>query len=156
VPLTAVPGPALDKDPVAGHEGGVKADTELADEIDVFFRRFGEPARKVFEPEWAMVPRLASSSCRVMPMPVSVMVRVCFCHHRLNGDLKRNMGVEDIRGGEALMSEFFQGIGRIGDQLADKRHPAPCRENESRYREVFWFQPEIHGWLFYLLMVHLL
>ena len=67
-----------------------------------------------------MVPRWETSSSSFMPMPVSEMVRVLFVFVELEVDA----GIEGERlvgfVGEGEVTELVEGVGGVGDELAEK------------------------------------
>ncbi len=134
--LAAVPGPTLHEDPAAGHEGGVEADAELADEVDVLLRRFrqlgqeGIGTRVGDGAEVGLELVAAHADPGIGDREGVVLV--------IEGDvdLERHVGIEDIGGGNALMPEFLQGICRIGDQFANKNVPLGVQRVDDDIEEL--------------------
>ena len=71
-------------------------------------------------PDRATVPRLSISSCRSMPIPVSVMVSVSASASGLIRIARAPASPQQFRFRNRLVAKLVAGIGRIGDQLAQK------------------------------------
>ena len=145
VSLAAVPGPALHQDPVGGHEGGVKADTELTDQVDVLFGRFSQFGEKgiragVGDGSQVGLEFMAGHADAGIGEGQGVLFLI-----QIDIDLERHVAVKDIACGEALMPEFFQGIGGIGDQFADEDIPFGIEGVDNDIEEFLGFGLEFVG-----------
>ncbi len=128
MPLRAVPGAGLDPDLCGHHEGGIEADPELADQADILLAASARPLRKALEPEWAMVPRLASSSALAhADAGIGDGQGVFLCHRRSMVISRGIWASKDFACRQALVPEFFQGIGAVGDQVPAERYHARYR-----------------------------
>ena len=106
-------------DAVGDHEGGIEADTELADQAGPFLG-LGQVLRKALVPERATVPRLSISSWRSMPMPVSAIVERAGCLVGHEADRELVGAGQEIGLGDRLVAQLVAGVGGVGDELAQE------------------------------------
>ena len=120
MPFRPVPGSALDPDLGCGHEGGIKADPELADQVHILLGRLGQTGHKgtgagVGDGAQIGLQLISGHADTGIGNGHGVLLFI-----EIDGDLQGHMGIEDFAGSQALVPEFFQGIGGIGDQFPDK------------------------------------
>ena len=67
-----------------------------------------------------MVPRCATASSRVMPMPLSRIVRVPAFGVGLDPDAQLPLLAQQRRVGQGQEAQLVVGVGGVGDQLAEE------------------------------------
>ena len=67
-----------------------------------------------------MVPMLATTSSRFMPMPLSRMVRVRASVSELTSMCSSLSPADQLRLGDRLEAQLVAGVGGVGDQLAQE------------------------------------
>ena len=120
VAFAAVPGTGLDRDLVSCHKGGVKADPELADKVDVFLGRFSKFFQKVAGTGMGNGAQVGFQlSCTHADTGVGDGQSVLFVI-TVNGNFKGHMGIKFRFLCEREMAKFLQRICCVGNQFSDK------------------------------------
>ena len=102
------------------HERRIEADAELADEVDIFLGGLGQLLKEMLGSgmgDGAQIGFqffLGHADAGVGDGQGMVFIVA------VDGDFQRHVGVELHFFDQALVPEFFQGIGGVGDQFADK------------------------------------
>jgi hypothetical protein len=71
-------------------------------------------------PLLAIVPRCATASSALMPMPLSLIVIVLACSSKLMRTSRFGVVLEQLGLVERLEAQLVAGVGRVGDQLAQE------------------------------------
>ena len=147
--FAAVPGTALHPHLGAGHKGGVKADSELADQVNILFCGLDQLVQKSIGSGMGDGPQILF---QLRPGHADAGIGnnqgMCF-FIQINGDFQRHMGIEDVLGSEALVPELLQRIGSIGDQFPNKDIPLRIERMDNYIKQFFGFSLEFVGRCFH-------
>ena len=98
-------------------------------------------SRNLLVPERAIVPRLSITSSSLMPMPLSLMVKVRAAAVRDQGH-GQGVRAHQRRIGKRFEAQLLAGIGGVRDQLAQENLLVRIQRMDHQVAALAWFRIE--------------
>jgi hypothetical protein len=137
--LGTVPGTALNPNPLTGHEGGIKTDAKLTDQVHILAGGLGQLSKKSIGTGMGNGAEVGLKLGPAHADPGIADGKGVLVLVQINGDLQGHMGVKKILDRKTLVTKLLQGISGIGDQFPNEDIPFRIERINNDIKKFFGF-----------------